>query len=53
MSVKCVKLCLEECGEEVLRESVVFVEFVLSEGRRDEEYLNRVNASGYRACYYE
>ena len=26
---------------------------MLSEGRRDEEYLNRVNAPGHRACHYE
>lgn len=53
MSVKRVKLRPEECGEEASRESVALVESVLSEGRRDEEYLNRVNAPGHRACHYE
>jgi hypothetical protein len=53
VSVKRVKLRPEECGEEASRESVALVESVLSEGRRDEEYLNRVNAPGHRACHYE
>jgi hypothetical protein len=52
MSVKCIKL-REEDSDDVSGDSEAFVNSILSEGRLDDEYLQRINAPGHRASHYE